>query len=102
VAQYVGATPIVTVEHRDPLGVLTALGYTGAALASNFVQWFRTYDATNQVTLTTGFSITAASGRAIPTDIRADNLALPRHGFRVDGLSGTTTHPLVVGTGNVP
>lgn len=102
VAQYLGGTPVMNVAHGDPVGVFASLGYTGAAMSSNFVQWLRTYDATTQLSLATGVSITAASGRTIPTEFGSGNQAVARSGFRTDALSATSTHPLVIGSGAVP
>lgn len=101
VAQYLGGTPVINVDHGDPVGVLAAMGYIGAALATSYIQWLRDYDVTNHVALTTGVSITAASGRAIPTEFGSANQAIAKSGFRVEALSSSTTHPWVVGSGTV-
>lgn len=102
VCQYVGGSPVINVEHGDPVGVLAALGYTGVAPGTSFVQWFRSYDATNHVTLGTGFSVTVASCRVTPADFGSANQAIARTGFRVEGLSGSSTHPWAIGTGSLP
>lgn len=101
VAQYLGGTPVINVEHGDPVGVLAALGYIGLAPTTSYVQWFRDYDTTNHVALTTGFSITAAVGRATPTEFGSSNQAIAKSGFRHEALSVSPTHPWAVGTGTV-
>ncbi len=104
VATYLGARPSIEVGHGDPIGLLASLGLTGLVTsASTFKQWFRDYDSTNHVTLTTGMSFTIAAGsRAIPVEFGADTGRVSRGGFRIEGLSTSQTHPVVVATGNVP
>lgn len=99
VCAYKGGTPVINVEHGDPETLRATLGFTGAAISANFVQYFKTIDATTQVASSTADSLTVASGRAVPQDLGADNLQIARGGMRVECLSSTTTHPIVVATG---
>lgn len=96
---YVGGDPVITVEHADPATLLATLTLNGVALSSNFVQYARDYSTTTGLTQTTGISITVASGRVIPEDFGADNLAVATGSFRVLAMSTSTTHPLVIATG---
>ncbi|MBA3591564.1 hypothetical protein [Methylibium sp.] len=105
VATYLGGAPSIEVGHGDPITLLATLGLTGVAVgASTFKQWLREFDATTQLALSTGVSLTiaSASGRMIPVDFGADNQSAAKGGLRIEGLSTSTTHPIAVGTGTVP
>jgi hypothetical protein len=99
VAAYTGGDPRITYEHGDPATLFSAIGLTGAALTSNAICYFRDYSASTQLTLTTGLSLTIASGRIIPEDFGASSLGVARGGVRIIGLSTSSTHPIVVATG---
>jgi hypothetical protein len=99
VCAYKGGDPVITVEHNDPETVRATLGFTGAALASNFIQYFKTIDATTQLASATADSLTVASGRCMPQEFGADNLQVARGSLKVNCLSSSTTHPIVVATG---
>lgn len=101
-AAYRGGSPMIEVEHGDPVALLTPLAQIGAAIGTSFKQWLRDYDAVNHVALATGVSLTVAAGRIIPIDYGADSGRLNRGGVRVEGLSTTTSHPIVVATGTCP
>jgi hypothetical protein len=96
---YVGGDPVLTYEHADPATMLTTIGLTGAALTSNAICYFRDYSTTTHLALTTGLSLTVASGRVIPEDFGASSQGIARGGIRIAGLSSTATHPIVVATG---
>lgn len=102
VAAYLGGSPKIEVGHADPIALLATLGLTGVAAATNFDFWLRDYDSVNHVALTTGVRFRIASGRVIPVDFGADSGRVLRGGLRIEGLSSTTTHPIVVSTGTVP
>jgi hypothetical protein len=99
VCAYKGGDPVIRVDHGDPETLRATLGFTGVALASNFVQYLRAIDTTTQLASATGDSLTVASGRVIPNDWGADNLAIADGSFRVECLSTSATHPIVVATG---
>lgn len=105
VAAYMGGSPAIEVSHGDPITLLATLGLTGVPVgASTFKQWLREYDATNHITLSTGISLTIASGagRVIPMAPGADSLGVAKGGFRIEALSSTSTYPIALGTGTVP
>jgi hypothetical protein len=99
VCAYKGGDPVINVEHGDPETLRGTLGFTGAAISANFVQYFKTIDPTTQLTLSTADSLTVASGRVMPVEWGADNLQVARGGLRVACLSTSSTHPIVVATG---
>lgn len=99
VCAYAGGAPSFTIEHADPETLRGTLGFLGAPLSANFVQYLRDVDATTQVASATGISLTVASGRCIPMEFGADNLQVAKGGMKVDCLSSTTTHPVVLATG---
>jgi hypothetical protein len=99
VCTYKGGSPVITVEHGDPESLRAAIGFTGAALASNFIQYFKTIDGTTQLASATADTLTVASGRVMPVEWGADNLAIAKGGVRVECLSSSATHPIVVATG---
>ncbi len=99
VCAYAGGAPVITVEHADPETLRGVLGFQGVSLASNYVQYLRDVDATTQTLSTTGISLTVASGRVIPLEFGASNLQIARGGYRVECLSTSTTHPVILATG---
>jgi hypothetical protein len=96
---YTGGDPVIMVEHSDPLTLTNTLGLIGAAISANVVVYARDYSTSTGLTLTTGISITVASGRVIPEEFGADNLGVASQGFRVIGLSNDSDHPWVLATG---
>jgi hypothetical protein len=104
VALRTGGEPRMTIEHGDPLGVLTALGLDGANITSNAVQYFKRYDATTGLVGTAnGVSLTIASGRAHPVELGASHGAVATHGIEIMGLSTSSTHPIATSiTATVP
>ncbi len=100
VAAYHGGDPIISVDYNDPATINGAIGQTGTNLTSNFVQYFKPYNATTHVaTLASSLSLTIASGRIIPEPWNAGNLAMSRGSARIIGLSTSATHPWVIATG---
>ena len=99
VATYTGGNPVLSFEHADPATLWGAIGLTGTALSSNCIAYFRDYSTSTHLTLTTGHSLTIASGRVIPADFGASSLGVARGGIRVVGLSTSDTHPIVVASG---
>lgn len=100
VCAYKGADPVITTDVKDPETLRSTLGsFIGAAISANFVQYFRAVDPTAQTAQATGMSLTVASGRCIPTDIATDNGVIAGGGLRVECLSSSSTHPVVVATG---
>jgi hypothetical protein len=100
-ADLISGEPALVAEHEDPKTLLTTLGLNGVALSSA-VWYYRGYSG--GVVTNTGISITATSGRAMPSDLDARHRARARQGVLVEALSSAdTTHPLAVATGvNVP
>lgn len=99
VCAYEGGDPTITVEVGDPETLRATTGLTGVALATNFVQYLRAIDATTQLASTTGDTLTVAVGRAILQDSSDDNLQISKGTVKVDCLSTSATHPIVVATG---
>ncbi len=99
VCAYTGGSPVFTVEHADPETLRGILGFQGVALASNYIQYLRDVDATTQTLSTTGISLTVSSGRVIPAEFGADNLQVAKGGYRVECLSTSATHPVILATG---
>jgi hypothetical protein len=99
VVTYTGGDPVLSFEHNDPATLWAAIGLVGSAITSNVVAYFRDYSTTTQLTLTTGLSLTIASGRVIPESFGASSLGVARTGIRVVGLSTSDTHPCVIATG---
>lgn len=99
VCAFKGADPVITVQHNDPETLRGTVGFIGAAISANFVQYFKTIDATTQAAVTTADSLTVASGRVMPIEWGADNLQIAKGGVRVECLSSSTTHPIVIATG---
>lgn len=102
VAQLLGGQPVLSCMHGDATQVYDTIGPVGVSLASNYVQYFRQYDTTTQLVLASGISLTAAAGRVTPQEYSARSGQVARAGWKVDALSGSASHPLVVGTGAVP
>lgn len=98
-ASRVGATPRCFGEHGDPVTLLGTLGLLGVAASSNFVQYFRAYDATTGVVSNSAgsaISLTMAVGRAHPLDLGVVQNQLARMGVEFLPTSSTATHPIVV------
>jgi hypothetical protein len=99
VCAYKGGDPVITVEHADPETLRATLGFTGVAISANFVQYLKTIDATTQVASSTADTLTVALGRVMPVDVGADNLGVAKGGLKVDCLSTSATHPIIIATG---
>jgi hypothetical protein len=97
-------TPRMSIAHADPQTLLSNLGLLGANLTSNFVQYFRRYDATTAIAGTSnGVSLTVASGRIHPDAIQATQGSIAMDALTVICLSSSTTHPIAVSlTATVP
>ncbi len=102
VATYVGGTPSIEVGHGDPVALLALLGFVGLPVTTSFKAWMRDIDATSKLALATGVSFTIGVGRAVPVDFGAGSGRHARGGLRIQGMSVSTTHPIVVATGTVP
>lgn len=99
VAAYVGGDPVISVDTSDPATTISGIGSLGVALTSDFVAYFRDYSTSTHLSLATGISLTIASGRVMPEDLGASSLGVAKGNLRAVGLSTSTTHPVVVGTG---
>jgi hypothetical protein len=104
VAAQFGGEPRITVEHGDPVGVLSALGLLGANATGNAVVYGRLYNATTGVSSSTnGLSFTVASGRIHPKDASAGQNQVATGALEIVGLSTSATHPIAVSvTASVP
>lgn len=98
VCGWLGGDPSLSIDHADPATLWSTVFPLGVS-ATSIVQYFRKYDATAQVTQTTGLSLTITSGRAVPDTLGAKSLELAKSPLRVIGLSSTSTHPVAVATG---
>jgi hypothetical protein len=99
VAAYTGGDPVLSFEHADPATLWASIGLVGSAITSNVIAYFRDYSTSTHLALTTGLSLTIASGRVIPEEFGASSLGVARAGIRVVGLSTSDTHPIVVAAG---
>lgn len=99
VCAFKGGDPTITVEHSDPETLRGTLGFLGVAISANFVQYLKTIDPTTQVAVATADTLTVALGRVMPIEWGADNLQVAKGGLKVDALSTSTAHPIVVATG---
>jgi hypothetical protein len=100
-AARVGATPRCFAEHADPASLLGTLTFDGLAASSNFVQYFRSYDATTGVVsnaASSAVSLTMAVARAHPTDLSVSQGGVAKIGIEFFPTSSTAAHPIVVST----
>lgn len=90
--------PEMVFQHSDPIALSALLGMIGASISSSTVAWFRPYDATTGVVSNggTGVSITVASGYVTPFALAASQGQVATQGFRIRGLSTSSTHPFAV------
>jgi hypothetical protein len=96
-----GAQPKLTGDHLDPIALLASavLGYVGTNITANVVQYYRAYDSTTGLNSGSNcVSVTIASGRVNPTAMEASQGAVAKTGFEVNGLSSSSTNPLVIAT----
>ncbi len=101
-AGLISASPRMNARNADPYTLLNTLGFLGANITSNVVQYFRQYDPTTGVVTGdagTGISITCASGRIEPAEFQAADADVPELGISVTGLSSSSTHPFAVSVG---
>ncbi len=89
----------LTVNFADGASAWASLGLLGTNITANVVQYFRQYDATTQSKLTTGLSLTIASGRIVPDTISTDSLSLATAPARVIPLSASATDPFQFASG---
>lgn len=102
VCAYLGGMPSISVDHGNPATMWSTVSplTNGVAASSNLVQYFRRYDPTTQlVSLSSGLSMTIASGRAVPDTLSARVGDVASAPLRMLGLSATSTHPVAVATG---
>jgi hypothetical protein len=100
-AGLISASPRMMARSADPYTLLNTLGFLGANITGNFIQYFRQYDPTTGVVsgdAGTGISITCASGRIETADFSAPDAEVPDLGLIVTGLSSTSTHPFAIST----
>lgn len=100
-AGLIGGSPRMTARMRDPVTLDGVVSLLGVNLSSNFVQYFRQYDATTGLVTGdsgTGISITCASGRAEAGDISLTDQDVAEMGLNVIGLSTSSTHPFAIST----
>lgn len=93
----VEADPTISVEHGDPITLLSSLGLTGLSASSNFDFYLR--DLSAGIAQATGIRLRIASGIAVPGAIQLRRGALATTGLSLKPLSTSTTHPIVVATG---
>lgn len=97
-ADLIGGDPQLVADHEDPRTLLAELGLNGVPLSSGAIWYYRAYVA--GLVASTGISITAASGRCMPSDMSARHRSRARQGLVVDALSSSDgTHPLAVASG---
>jgi hypothetical protein len=101
VGRKLDASPRLFGEHSDPEAITNLLGFIGATISSNVVQYFRKFDATSGLVsndASSAISLTIAAGRAHPLDIGVDQNGIARQGIEFLALSSTSTHPIAVST----
>jgi hypothetical protein len=97
----VSGAPRCIGQHGDPVTLLGTLTFDGSAASSNFVQYFRSYDATTGIVsnaVSSACSLTIAVGRAHPLELGVQHGQLARLDIEFYGTSPTATHPIVVST----
>lgn len=100
-AARISAIPRAFGEHVDPITLLGTLTLDGLSASSNFIQYFRSYDATTGVVSNSAgsaLSFTMATARAEPLDLSAQTNAVARMGLQFFPTSTSTTHPIAVST----
>jgi hypothetical protein len=91
------ADPTLNFEHNDPVTLLTSLGLAGVEASSNIDFYFR--DITNGMAAATGLRLRCALGTLIPGAFQMRRGAVLSQGASMKPLSVSTTHPIVVATG---
>lgn len=98
-AALLAGAPSISGEHLDPLTLLSTLSLIGVNISSNVIAYWKSYDATTQIVSTANsISATMALGRISPEEITHGQNMATKAGFRVDPLSVSSTHPLVIST----
>lgn len=98
-AVLMGAKPKLMIEHEDPMQMLTDLTVEGVAIPTSLALYFAGIDPTTGKRMTTGISLTGASGHAQHTGFKWSMTDPASVGIEVDLLSATSTHPIAVNTG---
>lgn len=90
----------ISIRHRDPVGVLSALGLTGLAISSNANVYFKSYDATTGLAAAANsMKFAMASGRSIPMSVDAATGEVASAGIDIIPLSSDgVTSPITVTT----
>lgn len=93
-----GGAPTISGMFDSPEVAESTLTQLGVAFSSNFVAFFRAFDATSGLIDTggAGISLTMASGKVIPMPVNTEYGQIAKGGFTAYGLSSTATHPVAV------
>lgn len=96
---YLAGVPSITGEHKDPSTLNTALGWIGAPISANVIQYFKSFDATTQLVSTANsVSATIASGRINISEFSETQSAVARSQIYIAPLSSSSTHPIAIST----
>jgi len=100
VARRLRGDPRISIRHRDPVGVLGALGLLGAGISSNANAYLKSYDASTGLTSTANsMKFAMASGRAVPMSVEAATGEVASAGIDIIPLSSDgVTSPITVTT----
>lgn len=100
VARRLRGEPRISVRHRDPIGVLSALGLMGSSISSNCNAYFKSYDATTSLAAAANsMKFAMAAGLAMPAAVDAATGEVASGGIDIIPLSSDgVTSPLTVTT----
>ena len=92
-----GSDPVLTIEHSDPLAVLSALGLQGEDIADTTKVTFRQRGATGLIDAAV-LSVTVADGFCVPQDISGGVGQTASQGIVITpAAASATAHPWTVG-----
>lgn len=97
-AALVRGSPILRVEHADPVAVLTTLGLLGTQPSTSLIQYGRRVGSDGTLGASNGLSLTIALGYLKPVEVNSEQGRISTGGFEIVGRSTSTTHPVAVST----
>lgn len=100
VCAFLGADPMIKIDHADPATLWNVIYPLGIQASSNLIAYFRKYDTTTAIIGTAaGLSLTMAAGRVVPDALGASSSNVASAPLMFIGTSTTATHPIAVATG---
>lgn len=92
------ATPSLTVNHQDPIGVLDSIGMLGDTITADVVVYANSY-VDNKVAKSNAVAITVGAGELSPNSISLAQGSVASTGILVSPLSSDgSTYPLTIAT----